>query len=238
MFRREGLTAAVIVVMAAFVVPASASASPATASATRLGPCTIGNPSSCTARPRPNITLFCGRDRDPRHSRYFHEGYAEYRYYDFRGCRARVSNANITCGQENDSPNLVEGSYYRLRGCLVTFGANRIVVGCESSGFDGGFFGIDNETCGASPVIACDTYRNYRDDSHDNTMTCGRDPVVLRCVDHVSFFDDPPTQAQYCDLVIGPAASPIFSCRFDSATPTTTVADVTGCLTGLGARRA
>lgn len=222
MFRRKTWAAVMVVAgVAAVAIPATASA------ATPLGPCTVGNPSSCTFHPRPNITVFCGREHSV----------SEYHYHDFRGCDAHVGGADVKCGNQADFPNTVGGSYYTLTGCIVKFGVSRIVVGCEASGFDGGFYGIDDQTCGASPVIACESSKAYRDDSYDSSMTCGREPVVLRCVDNVNNFVDPPIEYHYCDLVIGPAAAPIFSCRFDSADPTTTVADVTGCLTGLGARR-
>jgi hypothetical protein len=235
MFWRSGRAVATTAVAAALAVPAAASATPVAASATKLGPCTIGNPSSCTFH-APNSTVYCGTDRDRTHSRYYTGGDPAYRYYYFRGCRARIGAADIKCGEEADLPDIVEGRYYSLQGCLVTLNANRILVGCEASGFDGGgVFGQEYKTCGASPVITCDTYDAYRDIiGYDHATTCGRPPVVLRCVDY-SRVGGPPVEEHYCELVIGPAASPVFSCRFDSVDRKAAVADVIGCLTGLPA---
>ena len=223
MFWRRGCGAAVILSAAmAVAIPAGASAQ------TKLGPCTVGNPSSCTFHPRPNITVFCGRE------------YAKNPYgydHDFRGCRVRVGGAEVKCGTQSDHPLGYGAPWYELMGCVAIVGANRVMAGCESSGAFGSLWAFSDETCGVSPVVTCATEHDYGYGYDETTTTCGREPVVLRCFDASYPFSPPPQTVSFCELVVGPSASPIFSCRLDKADTDAALADVTSCLTGLTARR-
>jgi hypothetical protein len=211
MFRRKWCLALGVAVVGSAFASADASAA-----------CHVGNPTYCELHPRPNITVFCGRERA-------NEPFVS--SHDFRGCRVRIGGAEAKCGQQSDRESEPGSSTtYGLTGCVVTFGASRVMAGCESSGFLVSGHGGQAQECGVSPVATCTMTAESGLTFIETATTCGQEPVVLTCFDGSYPFS--PT-VSYCELVVGPSTSPILSCRIDRTTPDAALASLTDCLTDL-----